>query len=137
MPEDLKIVEPVGLNRTLRPQIWPHPQRADGEFSLAQKILKTLLTAPGDAEADPDYGADLRGSVRGIAGQEVNRAKQAVTTALQKCVDDLRVDPPDDPDQRLVALRLVDLAYEAADTSWRASVEVETETTIFSFDLGT
>ena len=137
MPVDLKFVEPVGPTRTLRPQIWPAPARADGEFSLAQKILKCLLTAPGESEADPDFGADLKGAVAGLAGQEVNRAKQAVESALRKCLDDLRVDPPDDLDQRLVDLRLVSLVYVAADTSWRASVEVETEASILTFDVGT
>lgn len=137
MPEDLKILEPVGANQTLRAQIWPHPARVDGSYSLVQRITKCLLTAPDENEADPEFGADLQGAVAGIAGQEDNRAKQAVSTALRKCLDDLRIDPPDDPEQRLVALRLLDLVYAPEDTSWRATVEVETEATILSFDLGT
>ena len=137
MPIDLKIVEPVGASRSLHPQIFPNSARVDGEFSLVQKILKNLLTAPEESEADPGFGSDLRGAVQGLAGQELQQARQAVTGALQKCVDDLQSDPPNDPSQRIVDLRLVDLRYSATTTSWVASVEAVTEETALTFDVGT
>lgn len=136
MPVDMKFISTENAGGQLQAQLWPRPAYAEGLFSLVQKIYKCLLTKPGISEADPDFGADLIGAVQGISGQEINRAEEAVAGALQKCVSDLAVDPPNDPAQRLIALRLVLLEYDTTSTAWLIDVEVETEQTIQEFSIG-
>lgn len=136
MAEDLKILDPRGPSRTLIPSVWPNSGIADGQFALVQKIVKNLHTAPGEVETDPTFGSDLPGSVVGVPGQDTDRAKQIISGVLAKCVEDLTLEQPDDPDQRLVSLRLEEVEYSASDTTWYVRVIAESETTIVEFDVG-
>jgi len=134
MPRDLKVVEPrEGL---LFAFTWPRPFAVEGIENLVQRIVKNFHTAPGDDEFDPTWGSDLRGHIHGIPGQEDQRARNAVDTALRKCENDISSEPVDDPAQRLISLSLEDLVYDPGNTSWRARVFVETEETRVAVDVG-
>ena len=136
MPEDLKIFDLVGGNQTLVGSVWPGSSRVDGQYSLVQKITKCLLSAPGESEYDPDYGADIRRAIRGVSGQEVSRARKLVSASLSKVLEDLGDDTPTDPEQQLLDLRLVSLEYDQLATSWIVLLEVDTAATTFRFTPG-
>ena len=135
MALDLRILLVDPKTRSLVPAIWPAPDYADGTYSLVQRIVKCLATAPGENEQDPEYGANLRGEVRHLAGQQLEEARTAVGAALRKCVDDLSVDPSTDPEQRLRDLRLASLTYSLHAQEWQAAVEVETDANVFTIPL--
>lgn len=137
MPRDLKIIEPIGTDRVLKLKIGTVPAAADGQFSLVQKIVKNLLTEPGDDEFEPDLGGGLRGSLAGIQGSEVARATQAAAGALRKCLEDIQSDQGPDPKQRLLDLRVSRLTFSAAETLWTLVVEVVTEAGTFAMPVST
>ncbi len=135
MPLDMRIITKDPRTTMLTSAVWPSPDYVDGTYALVQRILKCLFTAPGENEQDPEYGANLRGEVRGLSGQQLDEARTAVGAALRKCVDDLSTDPMTDPEQRLRDLKLASLTYSAQSQEWQASVEVETDANVFIMPL--
>lgn len=135
MPLDMRIIVSDPNTALLTSAIWPTPDYVDGTYALVQRILKCLFTAPGENEQDPEYGANLRGEIRHLSGQQLEEARTAVGAALRKCVDDLSVDPMTDPEQRLRNLTLASLNYAQQDQEWQASVEVETDANVFTLPL--
>lgn len=135
MPIDLKVVEPVEPSGMVAAFVWPQPAEADGEYSLMQKIILNLHTVPGEVEFDPTYGSGIQTIVQGLTGADAGLAKQRMASVLAKCLQDIKSDMPADPAQRLVDLRLVDMVYQADDTSWVATVEVETEANLFTIPV--
>lgn len=131
MALDLRILDVDPQTRSLTSIVWPAPAFVEGVYALVQRIVMCLHTAPGDDEQDPDFGADIRGAIRGLAGQQLEEARSAVGAALRKCVDDLSAEPSSDPAQRLRDLRLASLVFSTDALEWLASVEVETDANTF------
>ena len=129
MPLDLKIVQ-SGLNGSLLGGTWPNPDYVDGEYNLVQRIYKNLLTKPGDDMFDPDWGSALRERVQGIPGQNVNKARAAVVSALKKCADDIISSlVSNDPAERLRDLGLDTIEYDVTRAAWICAVSVTTDAT--------
>jgi hypothetical protein len=124
MPLDLKIID--SSNGTLFPCTWPNPDFVDSTYSLVQKIYKNLRSIPGSDEFDPTWGCDLPGALFGIDGGDPNSAKKAAVACFVKCLRDLQDSPPDQPEQQLVSLSIVSMAYDVSTTSWNLQVQVET-----------
>ncbi len=132
---DLKILDSV--NGDLSAQTWPDPAFVSSVYSLVQQIYKCLVTNPGEDQFDPTYGSGLRAQIIGLNGQESERVKQVVGTALQKVRDDLTSGPQsDDPTERLVNLELLGLQFNPNDTSWSVQVNVITEAGTQAVTLG-
>lgn len=131
MALDMRILVKDPNTGILTSAVWPSPDYTDGTYALVQRIVKCLHTAPGENEQDPEYGANLRGEVRHLSGQQLEEARTAVGAALRKCIDDLAVEPSTDPAQRLRDLRLATLVYSPQGQEWQASVEVETDANVF------
>lgn len=134
MALDLKIFESVNGGQ-LSGSTWPKPDAVAGEYSLVQLITKCLLTDPGQDIFDTEYGAGLRRNIRGIPGQDVDRGKTAVNSALQKCKLDLLKSTATDPTERLLDLRLLSMVFDPIQTTWLVEVEVETEASVFPLPL--
>lgn len=134
MPLDLKIVQ-LGTSGNLEGGTWPNPDFVSGEYNLIQRIVKNLLTTPGEDMFDPDWGSGLRKRIQGIAGQEISKASAAVTGALKKCVEDIQHSiVSDDPAEILQDLRLETLEYDLTRAAWVSTVSVITNAnqTLFS-----
>jgi len=136
VPEDLRIVT-IG-SRVLRGKIWPASSAVSGEGNLVQRVFINLLTDPGDDESDPEWGSGLRQRIRGIAGQDIQRARTAVSAALAKCASDVRdaMSASTDPTERLESLTLNTLEYDQLAAAWRCSVVLDSEATAgITFEL--
>jgi hypothetical protein len=133
MANDLKVVESV--NGMLSGQTWPYPDFVDGTYSLVQKIYKCLLSTPGEDIFDPSYGSGLRHNILGISGQEIERASQVISDALKRVVDNLSDPNISDPAQRLVALNMLSLEFDAEHTTWVTEVDVKTEAGSFPLTM--
>lgn len=120
---DLKFIEADGTR--LGGGIWPQSDSAAGLYSLIQKIVLCMITEPGDDIFDPEFGGGLRSAVRGIAGQETERAKTAVATVLAR-VSSLLKTPTDDPEEQLIDLRLRSVTFDMGTLSWLVEVDVIT-----------
>ena len=120
---DLKFIETDGLR--LGGGIWPQTDSAAGQYSLIQRIVKCMLTEPGQDIFDPEYGGGLRSSIKGIPGQEIERARTAVATVLSRVLVCTRL-PTDDPTEQLIDLRLRSLVFDETVLQWVAEVDVVT-----------
>jgi hypothetical protein len=120
--QDLKVIAIV--DDQLFPSTWPNPAFVESTYNLVQRIYMCLVTQPGDVEDDPAYGAGLRGALLGIPGQQVDRARAAVSAVLQKCKADLQGNLSSDPSEQLVDLRLESLEYDIDVTAWRVGVTI-------------
>jgi hypothetical protein len=96
----------------------------DGMDAVVQKIVKSLLSNPGEYQSNPAYGAGLSAALTPVAGQRLDEARQVVSRALQAVREDLRF--PASEDQTLQRLALVDLVYDKDQTAWVITLEVET-----------
>jgi hypothetical protein len=128
MPTDLKIVS-VLSSGALTGATWPDPVAVSGEYNLVQRIYKNLICNPGDDDFDTEWGSGLQAKIQGIAGQQVERAKQAVMEALRKCEDDIKdsFSASTDPAERLNRLSLESLEYDFNLAAWRVEVFAETD----------
>jgi len=129
MANDLKFIE--SQNGLLSGSTWPNPDFVDGTYALVQRITKCLLTNPGEDVFDPGYGSGLRNDIRGIAGQEIEKASQVVMGALKRVVENLSNPNLEDPAERLTGLQLLKLEYDPIQTAWSLDVEVSTEASSF------
>lgn len=134
MARDVKIVEDRG--GVLIPSTWPSPDTVSGEYALVQRIVKNLLTVPGEDAFDPAWGSGLSDALLGIPGQDTTSATRAASRSIQKCASDLMSSQPADPAGRLTNLRLVEVVYDMDSTSWVLSVQVATEERTFTIDTG-
>lgn len=133
MALDLKYIESV--NGVLSGSTWPRPDYTEGLYSLVQKIVKCLLTNPGDDAFDPNFGSGLRKQIIGLTGQDTDRAKQVLSGALQKVKTDL-IDPSVvDPAEQIVDLQVRSMQYDPVGTSWNAEVDLVTAATTTTVPL--
>jgi hypothetical protein len=119
MAIDLKFVDTV--NNTLTAGIWPYPDKVDGEYSLVQKVVKSLLTEPGYDQFDPGFGAGLKSAMLGIPGQDLQAARQAAAIAAQKVLQDLAGTP------ELLDLRVEGVTFNVDTLAWEVEMVVATQ----------
>lgn len=125
MPLDIKILT-VSSDGSLHDQTYPVPDKADGQYSLVQKIVKNLKTDPGQDEQDPGWGSGLFSRLFGIPSQQVDAATNAATGALLKCTRDITSAQPADRSLQVLDIHLLSLEYNDATTAWDVAIEVVT-----------
>jgi hypothetical protein len=131
MPYDLKIVQ-LGTQGTIVGGTWPNPDFVEGEYNLVQRIVKNLMTNPGEDLFDPDWGSGIRSRLLGIPGNEVARAQNEASIAIVKCRQDVQeaMGGSNDPAEKLLDLRLSSIEYDQSRAAWSCIVVMTTEANV-------